>query len=50
MPRTTFRLRVSPILKIDGQESQQGEWSEITNITTRDTMTLDLSGNIATYR
>lgn len=47
MPKTTFRLRVHPILKIDGQEPQICEWSEITNITTKETMTLDLSTNVA---
>ena len=62
MPRTTFRLRVAPILNMeqppqagqepyqsntteatnDGKKSiavvqEQGEWSEVTNITTKET-------------
>ena len=57
MPRTTFRLRVAPILNMEKQVTdqsltsdgevktgattnlvqEQGEWSEVTNITTKET-------------
>lgn len=57
MPRTTFRLRVAPVLHIEmvlhasdegpseaqlaGEKTvtqiEQGEWSEVTNIATKDT-------------
>ena len=84
MPRTTFRLRVAPILNIERiiqnqassnqkqEESilstenniqsqvsetvanqqkntffEQGEWSEVTNITTKETQTFDVSGMIS---
>ena len=62
MPRTTFRLRVAPILHIemvlepghvdeDGDRSEKktethtetGEWAEVTNITTKETQTFDVS-------
>ena len=78
MPRTTFRLRVAPILNIERHFStqdvtqeesimshdqpsetpestkekkttffEQGEWSEVTNITTKETQTFDVSGMIS---
>ena len=50
MPKTTFRLRVMPLHKDDGRDTVQGEWSEIANVTTRDKMCMDLSGNIATQK
>lgn len=43
MPKTTFRLRVAAILKVDGSEAEQSEWSEVSNITTRDYLNFDLS-------
>jgi len=49
MPKTTFRLRVAAILKVDGQDALQSEWSEISNITTKDTIVFDLS-HVATMR
>ena len=50
MPRTTFRLRVQPILKIDGEEALIGEWSEITNITTKELMSWDIQSNLAVLK
>jgi hypothetical protein len=63
MPRTTFRLRVAPVLHIEmalhnndesiietqsvGEKSvtqiEQGEWSEVTNIATKDTQTFEVT-------
>lgn len=67
MPRTTFRLRVAPILhvemmlkpnlNVDEDENEnsekiekktvthteQGEWAEVTNITTKETQTFDVA-------
>ena len=63
MPRTTFRLRVAPVLHIemvlhsqdDGPDEvsladaktvtqiEQGEWSEVTNIATKDTLTFEMA-------
>lgn len=72
MPRTTFRLRVAPILNVekgvpfngekDVQTTQQsdsesrkavtvqerGEWSDVTNITTKETQTFDVGGILST--
>ncbi len=45
MPRTTYRFRVAPILTSDDGAIEQGEWSEITNIATKDNQTFDLSNN-----
>ncbi|TNV85740.1 hypothetical protein FGO68_gene1972 [Halteria grandinella] len=46
MPRTTYRFRISPILLNDSnQEATQGEWSEITNIQTKDNQTFDLANH-----
>ena len=66
MPRTTFRLRVAPILNVEQPPpasaeqytstqsettearksmavvQEQGEWSEVTNITTKETQTFDV--------
>lgn len=46
MPRTTYRFRVAPIL-ITNEDTiiEQGEWSDITNIITRDNQTFDLSNH-----
>lgn len=51
MPRTTYRFRVAPII-ISGDENadeepivEQGEWSEITNIATRDNQAFDIIGS-----
>lgn len=49
MPRTTFRLRVQPILKREGDEPVIGEWSEVTNIATKDAIQLVL-GSVATFK
>ena len=65
MPRTTFRLRVAPILHVEMTlkpsqnvdeddagprvarepvtHTQQGEWAEVTNITTKETQTFDVA-------
>ena len=43
LPRTTFRLRVVPILIVEGEDPTVGQWSEVHNITTREIMTFDLS-------
>ena len=67
MPRTTFRLRVAPILHVEmimkpnqnvdedevenGEKmekktvthTEQGEWAEVTNITTKETQTFDVA-------
>ena len=60
MPRTTFRLRVAPVLHIEmalhSEEAEEvpsdkktvtqietGEWSEVTNISTKDIQTLELA-------
>lgn len=70
MPRTTFRLRVAPILNMEkaqpldkehsslasGSEhvsdakrmivtQEQGQWSEVTNITTKETQNFDVGGS-----
>jgi hypothetical protein len=51
MPRTTYRFRVAPLLitetVIEGStestiNQEQGEWSEITNIATKDNQTFEL--------
>lgn len=71
MPRTTFRLRVAPILnyekpvnaeRVTGQPAssfdgeakkqmtvvqEQGEWSEVTNITTKETQNFDVGGSLS---
>jgi hypothetical protein len=44
MPRTTYRFRVAPIvIGTSGDDEQQileqGEWSEISNISTKDNQT-----------
>ena len=51
MPRTTYRFRVAPILitedlSKEGEEPQieQGDWSDISNIATKDNQSFDLSG------
>ena len=64
MPKTTFRLRVAPILNVEkpidlqnGDEStkktltkqEQGEWSEVTNITTKENQTFDVGGNLSSH-
>ena len=43
MPRTTYRFRVAPVIITDEQSKtddepliEQGEWSEISNIQTKD--------------
>ena len=43
MPRTTYRFRVAPLLvntsesgSPDDSKIEQGEWSEISNIATKD--------------
>jgi hypothetical protein len=46
MPKTTFRLRVQPILRQENREPEFGEWSEIINIQTREAMHLDLQQNL----
>lgn len=61
MPRTTFRLRVAPVLHIEMAlhaddnlqepaadkktvtQIETGEWSEVTNIATKDIQTLELA-------
>jgi len=50
MPRTTYRFRVAPIIIIEGnddgskpQKVDLGEWSETTNISTKDNLTFDCS-------
>lgn len=50
MPKTTFRLRVMPLHKVDGMDAVQGEWSEIAYVTTRDKMFVDVTGNLATLK
>jgi hypothetical protein len=53
MPRTTYRFRVAPIIitddpnKTEGEEPtiEQGEWSDISNIATRDNQTFDVIGS-----
>lgn len=52
MPRTTYRFRVAPIIisedptKMEEEPNiEQGEWSEITNIATRDNQTFDIIGS-----
>jgi hypothetical protein len=45
MPRTSYRFRVAPILSLEDANNEQGEWSEITNISTKDNQTFDLSNH-----
>lgn len=68
MPRTTFRLRVAPILNMEKSQpvdkekqaeqapgdakktvvtQEQGQWSEVTNITTKETQTFDVGGALS---
>lgn len=69
MPRTTFRLRVAPILNMEKQVTdqsltsdgevkmgaatslvqEQGEWSEVTNITTKETQNFDVGGMLSSH-
>ena len=47
MPRTTYRFRVAPLLINDSENSsdqkqEQGEWSDITNIATKDNQTFEI--------
>jgi len=66
MPRTTFRLRVAPILNmekgqpVDKDQAQpqdkkttvtqeQGQWCEVTNITTKETQTFDVGGALSSH-
>ena len=49
MPRTTYRFRVSPLLLLEQdegeeQKTEQGEWSEISNISTKDNQSFDTQG------
>ena len=48
MPRTTYRFRVAPILLTEGNEDgsrpqkvELGEWSDISNISTKDNLTFE---------
>lgn len=43
MPRTQFRLRVVPILNVEGEDPVMGPWSHIENVPTRDVVGLDLT-------
>jgi len=44
MPRTTYRFRVAPVSsKEDSESERQGEWSEVTNISTKDNQDFDPS-------
>ena len=45
MPRTTYRFRVAPIALKEDESTEQGEWSEVTNISTRDNQTFDLANH-----
>ena len=52
MPRTTFRLRVAPILnieKVNDKQAEHGEWSEVTNITTKETQTFEVGGVLSSH-
>jgi hypothetical protein len=50
MPRTTYRFRVSPLIisepdaGSDEPKVEQGEWSEISNIATKDNQSFDIQG------
>lgn len=45
MPRTSYRFRVAAVFSPNaGEESQDlGEWSDVTNIATRDNQTFDIN-------
>jgi hypothetical protein len=49
MPRTTYRFRVAPLIITESSDDsneqtvEQGEWSEISNITTKDNQSFDFS-------
>ena len=46
MPRTSYRFRVAPSIMLDETSPElKGEWSEITNISTKDNQTFDLSNH-----
>jgi hypothetical protein len=45
MPRTSYRFRVAPVLILENGALEQGEWSEITNISTKDNQTFDLTNH-----